>query len=59
MQYGKLNLHGIGLALALRELTESFGASRNVARVVFLVFLGAWMTSTHVLRRRREGPWNR
>jgi hypothetical protein len=41
--------------LALRELTEDFGASRNVARVAFMVFLGAWMTCTHFIRRKREG----
>lgn len=54
MIYGKLNLLGIGIALALRELTEDFGASRNVARVAFVVFLGAWMTSSHLIRRKRE-----
>jgi hypothetical protein len=54
MNFGKLNLLGIGLALALRELAEDFGANRNVARVAFVAFLGVWMTCTHFIRRKRE-----
>jgi len=52
--YGKLNLLGFVLALVLRELVEDLSGSRNVARVTYVVFFGAWLACTYFIRRKQE-----